>query len=41
MFEEAKPSVNTQVIRAPVFQASSPQELDELFAAAKDGATKG
>jgi DNA ligase-1 len=41
MFEEAKPSVNTQVIRAPVFQASSPQELDELFAAAQGRGNEG
>ncbi len=34
-------SSNTQVIRAPVFQASTPQELDQLFEAAQARGNEG
>jgi DNA ligase-1 len=41
MFESAEPATNTQVIRAPVFRASSPQELDQLFEAAQARGNEG
>jgi DNA ligase-1 len=41
MLESAEPTVTTQIFRAPVFQASSPDELDELFEAAQARGNEG
>ena len=41
MLESTEPSIATQVFRAPVFQASSPQELDQLFEAAQARGNEG
>ena len=40
-FGDKASSSNTRVIRAPVFQASTPQELDELFEAAQARGNEG
>jgi DNA ligase-1 len=40
-FESAEPAAQAHVIRAPVFQASSSQELDQLFAAAQARGNEG
>jgi DNA ligase-1 len=41
MFESAEPMTATQVLRAPVFHASSAQQLDELFEAAQARGNEG
>jgi DNA ligase-1 len=41
MFESAEPATNARVIRAPIFRASSPQELDQLFEAAQARGNEG
>jgi DNA ligase-1 len=41
MFESAELRTNSQIIRAPVFRASSPQELDQLFEAAQARGNEG
>jgi DNA ligase-1 len=41
MFEPAEPAIKAQIIRAPVFRASSPGELDELFEAAQARGNEG
>jgi DNA ligase-1 len=41
MLESTESPINTQVLRAPVFQASSPQELDQLFEAAQARGNEG
>lgn len=40
-FGDEASTPNTQVIRAPVFQASTPEELDELFDAAQARGNEG
>ena len=40
-FGDEEESVTAQIIRAPVFHASSPAELEELFAAAQDRGNEG
>jgi DNA ligase-1 len=40
-FGDEEESVTAHIIRAPVFQASSPAELEELFAAAQDRGNEG
>jgi DNA ligase 1 len=40
-FESSEPAASAQVLRAPVFQASSPQELDQLFDAAQGRGNEG
>jgi DNA ligase-1 len=40
-FESAEQAVDAQVVRAPVFRASSPQELDQLFEAAQARGNEG
>jgi DNA ligase-1 len=40
-FEDGEEVVNAKVIRAPVFRASSPQELDALFEAAQTRGNEG
>jgi DNA ligase-1 len=40
-FGSAEPRSNPQIIRAPVFRASSPQELDQLFEAAQARGNEG
>jgi DNA ligase 1 len=37
----AEPVIATQVLRAPIFRASSPQELDQLFEAAQTRGNEG
>jgi DNA ligase 1 len=39
--ESAEPSTPAQVLRAPVFRASTPQELDQLFEAAQARGNEG
>jgi DNA ligase 1 len=39
--DDVSPPSNTQVIRAPIFQASTPQELDQLFEAAQARGNEG
>jgi DNA ligase-1 len=41
LLESPEPAIATQVFRAPVFQASSPQELDQLFEAAQARGNEG
>jgi DNA ligase-1 len=41
MLEATEPLVTTQVFRAPIFRASSPQELDQLFEAAQARGNEG
>ena len=41
MLESTEPVIAAQVFRAPVFQASSPQELDQLFDAAQARGNEG
>jgi len=41
MFESDEPMTTTQVLRAPVFRASSAQQLDELFEAAQARGNEG
>jgi DNA ligase 1 len=41
MLESAEPAIAAQVFRAPVFRASSPQELDQLFEAAQARGNEG
>ena len=41
MLESTEPAIATQVFRAPVFRASSPQELDQLFEAAQARGNEG
>ena len=40
-FDEAEEQTPAPIIRSPLFQASSPQELDELFAAAQARGNEG
>ncbi len=39
--ESAEPAITAQVLRAPVFRASSPQELDQLFEASQARGNEG
>ena len=39
--EPSEPAVTAQVVRAPVFRVSSPQELDQLFEAAQASGNEG
>ena len=41
MLESPEPAIAAQVIRAPVFQAPSPRELDQLFEAAQARGNEG
>jgi DNA ligase-1 len=41
MLESAESTITTQIFRAPVFQASSPDELDQLFEAAQARGNEG
>jgi DNA ligase-1 len=41
MLESMEPAITTQVIRAPLFRASSPQELDQGFEAAQARGNEG
>ncbi|MBZ5570538.1 MAG: ATP-dependent DNA ligase [Acidobacteriia bacterium] len=41
VFEPEEPSLSAQVIRSPVSQASSPEELDQLFEAAQARGNEG
>jgi len=41
MLASTEPAITVQVFRAPVFRASSPQELDELFEAAQSRGNEG
>jgi len=41
MLESPEPAIAAQVFRAPVFRASSPQELDQLFEAAQARGNEG
>jgi DNA ligase 1 len=41
MLESPASAITTQIIRAPVFQASSPDELDQLFEAAQARGNEG
>jgi DNA ligase 1 len=41
MLESAEPAIETQILRAPVFRASSPEELDQLFEAAQARGNEG
>jgi DNA ligase-1 len=41
LFEPGEQAAKTQVIRAPVYQASTPEELDELFDAAQERGNEG
>jgi len=41
MLESQEPAIVAQVIRAPVFRASSPEELDQLFEAAQARGNEG
>jgi len=41
MLESAEPTVTTQIFRAPTFQSSSPEELDQLFEAAQARGNEG
>ena len=41
MLESPEPTITTKVLRAPVFQATSPEELDRLFEAAQARGNEG
>jgi len=41
MLESTEPTITTQILRAPVFQTSSPDELDQLFEAAQARGNEG
>jgi DNA ligase-1 len=41
MLESTEPTITTQFFRAPVLQAASPQELDQLFDAAQNRGNEG
>jgi len=41
MLESNEPAIAAQIFRAPVFRASSPQELDQLFEAAQARGNEG